>query len=119
MRYAQVDVGEPGMTNFDRWLGYDASIGHDLVAQISAALRQFREEAGLSQTQLAAILDMTQPNVARIEGGKIAPTFQVLQRLAHVLNVCVSVNIGPDRAEISFSPLVAAKPEKATRRRAG
>src|SRR4051812_10039823 len=82
---------------------YDAiAVERDLAEQIGLVVRQFRQEAGLSQTQLAAVLDASQPTVGRMELGRVTPTFTTLLRLAHALGVNLTVNIGPLGAEVQM-----------------
>jgi transcriptional regulator with XRE-family HTH domain len=55
--------------------------------QFGAMVRYHRKRAGLSQAQLAELMDR-QPNaVQRLENGETAPTFDTLQRLSEALHV--------------------------------
>jgi len=56
---------------------------------------QYRRSHGLSQTELAALLGMRQPNIARLEAGEHAPTIETLSRLADVLKLDFSVDVKP------------------------
>ncbi len=51
------------------------------VLQIIAA----RHQAKLTQTEFAKLLGMTRSYIARIEGGKVSPTVETLNRLARAL----------------------------------
>lgn len=50
-------------------------------------IRELREAAGLTQTDLAGLAGMAQPTLADIEGGKVDPKLTSLQRIAKALNV--------------------------------
>jgi len=48
---------------------------------LGSTLRYVRKRAGLSQRELALQAGVTQPAVARIEGGKTSPRFETVERL--------------------------------------
>jgi len=48
-------------------------------------LKKVREAKGLSQKELAGLLDMLQPQYNRIESGKTDPSFTTLERIAKAL----------------------------------
>jgi transcriptional regulator with XRE-family HTH domain len=50
-------------------------------------LKEYREKAGLSQTELAWIARMAAQNISAIERGKLAPWPRVRKALAVALNV--------------------------------
>ena len=54
-----------------------------LLGQRIAALRQKR---GISQSELAELVEMHQPNIARIEAGRYSTTMDVLMKIAKALN---------------------------------
>lgn len=58
---------------------YDA-LGEEF--ELAKALIEARTRAGLSQTQLARRMKTSQSYVARIEGGKVRPSTDVLERFA-------------------------------------
>lgn len=58
---------------------YDA-LGEEF--ELAKALIQARTRAGLSQTQLARKMKTSQSYVARIEGGKVRPSTDALERFA-------------------------------------
>lgn len=53
-------------------------------------LKKVREAKGLSQKELAGLLDMPQPQYSRIESGKTDPSFTTLERIAKALGVSLS-----------------------------
>ena len=58
---------------------YDAL---DEEFQLARALIEARTRAGLSQTQLARRMKTSQSYVARLEGGKVRPSTDALERFA-------------------------------------
>ena len=53
-------------------------------------LRKAREGRGLSQKELAGLLDMPPSQYNRIEGGKTDPSFTTLERIAAALGLSLS-----------------------------
>jgi ribosome-binding protein aMBF1 (putative translation factor) len=66
-----------------------------LAFELGCAVRSLREQRGWSQTHLAQVAGMTQSAVARFEAGGTVPTLPVLERLAHALDVDLSVRFTP------------------------
>ena len=62
--------------------------------RLGRQVRAWREAHGISQQQLAARLGMAQPNLARLEGGGVAPTLTTLALLAERLGVRVTIAPG-------------------------
>jgi transcriptional regulator with XRE-family HTH domain len=87
--------------------------------QIGESIRKYREGAGISQTQLAAVLGIGQPTVARMEVGRVTPTFMTLRRLAHLLNIDLTIAISPQGGEVSLEDAPKRKPGRSARRRTG
>jgi transcriptional regulator with XRE-family HTH domain len=54
---------------------------------IGANVRRLRSQRGLTQEQLAELIDSDQPYVSEIEGGLINLTADILQALAVALDV--------------------------------
>ncbi len=52
---------------------------------IAVELARLRERRGLSQTELAKLTGMKQPQIARLESGAHFPAFPTLQKLLDVL----------------------------------
>jgi len=48
-------------------------------------LKEFREQAGLSQVELARMARMASPNLSAIENGRLAPWPKAKRRLARAL----------------------------------
>jgi predicted transcriptional regulator len=57
------------------------------IQETAVAVRQLREEAGLSQAELAKRVGVSQPVIARLERGaeQRAPRFETLRRIGEVL----------------------------------
>lgn len=58
---------------------------------IGSNISKYRKLANLSQTQLAAKVNVTQPAIAHYEGGYKLPSILLLIRIADVLEVTVDM----------------------------
>jgi predicted transcriptional regulator len=58
-----------------------------LANQIAKRVTAYRTEHKLTQTELARMLGMRQPHVARLEAGDHEPSLATLSRLARVFDV--------------------------------
>jgi transcriptional regulator with XRE-family HTH domain len=58
-------------------------------------LRESRLRAGFSQRRLAELAGVTQPTIARIEGGLIQPTFERLLELVRACGLDLDVRVVP------------------------
>ena len=54
---------------------------------VGIAIRAFRQQAGLSQDELADRMDMSTPYISMLESGKRYPSIEMLVRLAFALEV--------------------------------
>ena len=62
-------------------------------------IRRLRELKGLSQKELADMMDMPAPQYSRLESGKSAPTLNTLVRIAEALSIEVEhLLISPKKA---------------------
>ncbi|MHB8523787.1 MAG: helix-turn-helix domain-containing protein [Limisphaerales bacterium] len=61
-----------------------------LRAAIAARLRAAREQAGLSQGQVAKLLEMQRPTISEIEAGRRKVPAEELSRFAEIYDVSVS-----------------------------
>ncbi|MFR4119622.1 MAG: helix-turn-helix domain-containing protein [Bilophila wadsworthia] len=57
------------------------------LAGVGVAIREFRQQAGLSQDELADRMDMSTPYISMLESGKRYPSIEMLIRLALALDV--------------------------------
>lgn len=69
----------------------------ELAYELGRSVRDLRTQQGWTQSQLAAIAEMTQPAVARFEAGGTIPSLAVLKRLAAALDADLTVQITPRR----------------------
>lgn len=76
--------------------------------RLGRQIREWREAHGISQQELATRLGMAQPNVARLEGGGVAPTLTTLALLTERLGVRVTVEPGEDAPAIVITDAVPA-----------
>ena len=58
-------------------------IGTDMA--LAFALSEARREAGLTQIELAKVMGTSQAAIARLEGGKVKPTWETVERYAKAL----------------------------------
>jgi DNA-binding XRE family transcriptional regulator len=58
-------------------------LAHDVAKRVAA----YRAKHKLTQNELARILGMRQPHVARLEAGEYEPSLATMSRLARVLNM--------------------------------
>jgi DNA-binding XRE family transcriptional regulator len=76
--------------------------------RLGRQVRAWREAHEMSQQDLAVRLGMAQPNVARLEGGGVAPTLTTLALLAERLGVRVTVAPGGGAPQILIEDAVSA-----------
>lgn len=57
---------------------------------LGKTLKQVREVKGLSQKELAGLMDMAQAQYSRIESGKTDPSFSVVVKITNALNISLS-----------------------------
>jgi transcriptional regulator with XRE-family HTH domain len=78
----------------------------DPLDHIPEAVRYAREQAGLTQTQLAAMCDTTQGHVSEIETGSRNAPPPLIKKLAEALN-CPRVILERNRHESETTPPAA------------
>lgn len=66
-----------------------------LARAVALRLVSYRAERGLTQRELAKLLKMTQPQVARLERGDVNPTLETLMRLAGALEIEFTIDVRP------------------------
>lgn len=64
-----------------------AQIKDRLLRPVGSRIKQKREESGLTQVELAALLDVSQPLISRIERGQIDFDAVLLFRLSQTFRV--------------------------------
>jgi ribosome-binding protein aMBF1 (putative translation factor) len=65
------------------------------ASQIAIQVIRWRTEHGLTQTKLAEMLGMRQPNIARLEAGEHTPSLDTLSRLSSGLGISFTIAIDP------------------------
>lgn len=68
-----------------------------LARAVSVAVVRARAERNLSQRDLAKVLDMTQPQVARLESGDVNPSMETLMRVSAGLRIEFTIDVRPAR----------------------
>ena len=90
----------------------EAYAQYTILGDISVALVEYRTKHGLSQTQLAERLDVTQAMVSKYESGEYNISICALVHLCAALGLSLKVDIGQpwslpeNTAESSFAPAV-------------
>jgi ribosome-binding protein aMBF1 (putative translation factor) len=85
-----------------------------LASDVAIKVIGYRIDHGLTQAELARLLDMRQPHVARLEAGDHEPSVATLARLADALGLDFSLDIKRGRVRLrnparSASQLAARK----------
>lgn len=65
---------------------------------LARALIEARTRAGYTQAQLARRMKTSQSYVARVEGGKVRPSADALERFAHATGTRLRITFEPDLA---------------------
>jgi len=76
-----------------------------LARAVALAVLGYRVNHHLTQTRLAEMLGVRQPQVARLEMGEHNPSLEMLHRLARVLGLRFIVEVAPVAAASLASPL--------------
>jgi ribosome-binding protein aMBF1 (putative translation factor) len=92
----------------------EAYMGRRRIHEIAAAVKSMRERAGLSQYQLADLVKMKQPAIARIETSQHGtPQWKTLDRIALALNFQLQLALGKvadDKPVVRFKPSAQPSP---------
>jgi ribosome-binding protein aMBF1 (putative translation factor) len=70
-----------------------------LARAVAVAVVRFRAERELSQRDLAGLLHMTQPQVARLESGDVNPSMETLMRVSSGLGIEFTIDVRPAKAK--------------------
>ncbi|MBF8265144.1 MAG: transcriptional regulator, XRE family [Dehalococcoidia bacterium] len=65
--------------------------------QLAAALIRLRLAKGLTQEQLASLLNTKQESIARLEGGSSLPSLSTVKRIANALDAELEIRLRPRR----------------------
>lgn len=66
---------------------------------VALKLIAYRAERGLSQTALARMLGMKQPQVSRLEQGDVTPSIETLSRISQRLGMEIVLDFHPSGSE--------------------
>src|SRR5437588_6416979 len=75
--------------------------GTHLAHEVALRVISYRVEHQLTQTELARMLRMRQPHIARLEAGEHEPSLAMLSRLARVLDLEFHIDITPSAVRLS------------------
>jgi ribosome-binding protein aMBF1 (putative translation factor) len=81
------------MTAAERRQCEEAYAASRLAIEVGEKIRDAREAAGLSQRELARRMGTSQAAIARLEAGGVGATLTTLQRVAHALNLRLTVDL--------------------------
>ena len=65
--------------------------------KLAAGLIRLRLSKGLTQAQLAALLNTKQESIARLESGNSLPSLSTVRRVADALDAELEINLRPKR----------------------
>jgi transcriptional regulator with XRE-family HTH domain len=82
--------------------------------RLGMRVRELREAAGLSQSELARRTGTRQPNIARLEAGGGIPKLETLQRVADALDMELQVSFRPAKRTRATTKAAPAKRISAT-----
>jgi len=91
--YEDIALGRRGSAEYQQ--GYAEA---ERAFRIGLAIRERRLALGLSQVELAARANMTQPALSRLEAGGVVPTIPLLERISAALDADLIVQISPHAA---------------------
>ena len=80
----------------------------DTKYKVAAELIRLRVSRGLTQAELAKVLNTKQASIARIESGSYLPSLSMIKKIADVLNAEVELRLKP-KTMVRHSFLVSDK----------
>ncbi len=83
-----------------------------LVHEVAMAVRAMREDAGMTQAKLAALIGVKQPMIARVEQGRDSrtPSWDVLRRVGRALGKQLVVEFVSGKDEVPLVQVDGAPP---------
>jgi DNA-binding XRE family transcriptional regulator len=86
-----------------------------LVHEIALAVRAMREEAGMTQVQLASLIGVKQPMIARVEQGRDSrtPSWDVLRRVGQALGKQLVVGFITSKRPVPLVQIDGERPKAA------
>ncbi len=94
------EVREQDMRDLDYRREYERT---KLSNDVAIKVLRYRTEHGLSQRDLARMIGMQQPHVARLESGDHEPSLSTLARLSSALGLDFSVDIKPTGLKLRYA----------------
>lgn len=76
---------------------------------LAQRLREARKLAGLSQAQVAELMDLHRPSISEIEAGRRRVDTEELARLAELYGVSTSWLLGEEDEEVGLKAVFAAR----------
>ncbi len=64
-----------------------------LIKELGDTIRERRKTLGITQVHLAELAEVNPNTIIRIENGKINPTIQVINRIAEILGMELSLSV--------------------------
>lgn len=104
-------------SSLDDWLKKESAKDRSFAAglderfnkyRLAQELKAMREQAGLSQKQLAERVHTKQPSIARLERARVLPKLDLLQRVARALGAEVMVSFRRVRSSPRRSRVASA-----------
>jgi ribosome-binding protein aMBF1 (putative translation factor) len=89
--YGDEEISPRAAAQVERRLGRTER--HALAREVDLALSNYRFTHGLSQQQLAEVLGIKQPQVARLESGVVSPTLDTLMRISERLDLDFTIEV--------------------------
>lgn len=77
-----------------------------LEYQLAAELIQLRLSKGLTQTELARLLNTKQASIARLESGSFLPSLSMIKKVADALDADLEIKLQPKQQSDSNDLLV-------------
>lgn len=74
--------------------------GSALALDLARLAYRMRDQAGLSQRELARRMHTTQSAIARLESGGVVPRLDLLSRLSHATGVPLRLDTGDTRVDL-------------------
>jgi transcriptional regulator with XRE-family HTH domain len=108
------EIHEQDMRDLEYEREYERTrLANDVAIKVIA----YRAQHGLSQAQLARLIGMRQPHVARLEAGDHEPSLATLSRLADALNLDFSIEVKRNRLRLRYPARSSGEPEQERGRR--
>jgi|SRR5579863_7595306 len=92
--YGEDDFSPTTIRGIERRLGRTRE--HALAREVELALSNYRWTHDLTQQQLAEVLGVKQPQVARLESGVVTPTLNTLMRITQQLGIEFTLELRPE-----------------------